>query len=367
MTKRILALNAYHGGSHRVFLDGWRQHSRHEFTLLTLPAFQWKWRMRHAAVTFSEQVAQQIAAGHHWDAVFCTDMLNLAEFLGLCPPSMRCVPTIVYFHENQLTYPVPAPDPRDLHFAFTNLTTALAASAVWFNSAFHRDEFLEALERWLCRMPDQAPRRAIAAIRAKSEIHPPGIEIVPVAERPAAAPLRIVWVSRWEYDKAPETFFHGLFQLSQRGCDFRVSVLGERFTRVPEVFGLARTRLSEHIDHWGYLENPRDYHAVLAGADVVVSTAKHEFFGIGVLEAVAAGCLPLVPRRLAYPQILGDHPAFYHEDTPAALADRLLELAHCKQKAAVWPAGLEPAALVHRFAWPIVAAAMDDVLDRTKV
>ncbi|MCL4206543.1 MAG: glycosyltransferase [Pirellulaceae bacterium] len=363
MKTRVLALNAYHGGSHQAFLDGWMAHSRHEFTPLTLPAFKWKWRMRHAAVTLSEQVARLIQDGADWDAVFCTDMLNLAEFLGLCPP-LRNLPTIAYFHENQLTYPVLTPDPRDLHFAFTNLTTALAATTVWFNSAFHRDEFLAALEQWLRRMPDHAPQHAVASIRAKSEIHPPGIQSVSAAARPAGGPLRIVWVSRWEHDKAPETFFHGLFQLADRGCDFRVSVLGERFDRMPEIFGQARRSLSDRIDHWGFLPNRADYQAALAQADVVVSTARHEFFGIGVLEAVAAGCFPLVPRRLAYPEVLGDHAEFFHDDTPAGLVDRLWELAQRKKTATVWPAGLEPVALTGLYSWPIVAAAMDDAIDR---
>jgi glycosyltransferase involved in cell wall biosynthesis len=367
MKTRVLALNAYHGGSHQSFLDGWTRHSRHEFTPLTLPAFKWKWRMRHAAVTLSEQVARQIQAGAVWDVVFCTDMLNLAEFLGLCPPPLRSLPTIAYFHENQLTYPVLTPDPRDLHFAFTNLTTALAATAVWFNSAFHRDEFLDALERWLRRMPDHAPHRAVASIRAKSAIHPPGIQPVSAVARSPGEPLRIVWVSRWEHDKAPETFFHGLFQLADRGCDFRLSVLGEQFDRMPEIFGQARQKLSDHIDHWGFLANRSDYQAVLASADTVVSTARHEFFGIGVLEAVAAGCLPLVPRRLAYPEVLGDHPEFFHDDTPAGLAARLQQLAQRKKAATVWPAGLEPAALTRRYTWPLVAAAMDDAIDTRAV
>ena len=35
-------------------------------------------------------------------------------------------------------------------------------------------------------------------------------------------------------------------------------------------------------------------------ADVVVSTALHEFQGLAVMQAVAAGCVPVVPDRLAY-------------------------------------------------------------------
>ncbi|MGM0378085.1 MAG: tRNA-queuosine alpha-mannosyltransferase domain-containing protein, partial [Bacteroidota bacterium] len=33
-------------------------------------------------------------------------MLNLAEFSGLADESVRRLPKISYFHENQLTYPV---------------------------------------------------------------------------------------------------------------------------------------------------------------------------------------------------------------------------------------------------------------------
>jgi hypothetical protein len=54
----------------------------------------------------------------------------------------------------------------------------------------------------------------------------------------------------------------------------------------------------------------------------VVSTALHEFQGLSVLEASQAGCLPLVPDRLCYPEM---YPADcrYDPDVPDSLETRL--------------------------------------------
>jgi len=104
-TDADIGARAYYGGSHKAFLDGWSAAGRHQWSILPLPAFKWKWRMRHAAVTFARQIELQLAEGPCPDLLLCSDMLNLAEFLGLAPKPVRDLPRIVYFHENQLTYP----------------------------------------------------------------------------------------------------------------------------------------------------------------------------------------------------------------------------------------------------------------------
>ncbi len=363
MSTRILALNSYHGGSHRTFLDGWARRSRHAFTTLTLPAYKWKWRMRHAAVTFADQVARLVAEGRRWDVVFCTDMLNLAEFRGLCPLAVCRLPTVVYFHENQLTYPNRHAGERDLHFAFTNMTTALAADRVWFNSAFHRNQFLAALDDLLPRMPDYQPCEAVDSIREKSIIHPPGIEPFPARPPRKPEPSRILWVSRWEHDKDPQTFFDALDVLVAQGCEFRLSVLGESFGQVPVCFEQARQRFSGFLDHWGYRPEREDYRAALAAADVVVSTAKHEFFGIAVLEAIAAGCFPIVPRRLAYPELLSEKPQFFYDGTVAGLADRLMQLSEIVG-GTNWPnLDFDPSSLAAPYVWEARVPVMDDAVE----
>ncbi len=86
---KILALEPYYGGSHKAFLDGWTAFSRHKWTLLTLPPRKWKWRMRHSAVTLANQTAEKVGAGERWDVLFCSDMLNLAEYKGLTHSSVQ--------------------------------------------------------------------------------------------------------------------------------------------------------------------------------------------------------------------------------------------------------------------------------------
>lgn len=298
--------------------------------------------MRHSAITLSEQVAQRSLDGEEWDILFCSDMLSLAEFRGLVPEPVRSLPSIVYFHENQVTYPVQHEKEYDYHFAFSNMTSALAADQVWFNSQFHCDDFLTGLGDFLRRMPDYQPLDQLNAIRSKASIHPPGIDSMPTRGKRRDGPIRILWAARWEHDKNPECFFDAVDILHSEGVDFRLSVIGGGESRqILPVFEDAHDRFKAHVDHWGYQETIAEYHAVLAEADVIVSTADHEFFGIGIVEAVAAGVFPLVPNRLAYPEVLAHSDAaekisFLYDGSTRTLAARLADLAQLVEKSDLW-------------------------------
>ncbi len=321
--------------------------------------------MRHAAISFAERVKELGKEGGGWDVVCCTDMLNLAEFRGLALDCIARLPAVAYFHENQLTYPSQESDERDLHFAFTNMLTGLAADQVWFNSAFHRDEFLAALEQTLRRMPDHQPLSAVEQIRGRTSIFPPGIERPPPRPvRQRDQPLRLIWASRWEHDKGPETFFAALRVLRDRGIDFRLSVLGESFGHVPSCFEVARQEFSGNITRWGFLSDLAEYQMVLAASDVVVSTADHEFFGIAMVEAVAAGCFPLAPCRLAYPEVLGTASDWFYDGTVENLASRLVELdVRLRDQGQLWTGEDRSREMIDRFGWDHVATDMDHALE----
>ena len=364
---KILALEPYYGGSHRAFVDGWAEGSHHDWAILGLPPYKWKWRMRHSAIYFAEEIAKRKPEA---DLVFCSDMLNLAELIGLLPNAYRDLPKVVYFHENQLTYPVQCEDERDYQFAMTNLTTALAADAVWFNSQFHRDSFLAALAGFLKKMPDFQPIDAVDRVREKSSVHPPGVDPFPSRGERKPGPLRILWSSRWEHDKNPEDFFLALRMLKTRGVEFRISVLGESFRNSPRVFKEARTEFEEEIDHWGYLESREAYRSALLETDVFVSTANHEFFGIGAVEAMLAGNYPLLPDRLAYPELLDLRKGpvvepFYFTGSPDSLTDRLVTLDVEIRDSVRWNACLEGVReKASRFLWEGLGPEMDRELEK---
>jgi len=336
-----------------------------------LPAHKWKWRMRHSAITFAGQVRELVEKGQSWDLLFCSDMLNLAEFIALAPAQVAGLPKVIYFHENQLTYPVRFESERDYQYVMTNLTSALAADAVWFNSEFHRTSFLDAMIEFLKSMPDHQPVEVVEQIRAKSAVYPPGIAEIGGPSERKPGPLRILWAARWEHDKNPEDFFAALKILKANKIQFRLSVIGQSFRDQPEVFAQAKRDFRDQIDHWGYQANRNDYQAVLRQADVLVSTANHEFFGIGVLEAASAGAYPVVPKRLSYPEILGlgktkAAEQFFYDGTVSDLANTLTELAQRIHAEDLWPNQLAPGLLTDRFKWANLARIYDDSLEQIR-
>ena len=366
---KIIALEPYYGGSHRAFLDGWIASSKHQWTILGLPAHKWKWRMRHAAISLAEQVESLPGNELPFDLLFCSDMLNLTEFVGLTRLPFNNLPLIAYFHENQLTYPVRDESERDLHFGMTNFTTAIAATEVWFNTVFHRDSFLNALKRMLRNMPDYNCLDHVDQIRAKSQVLPQGIEPIPERKERLPGPPRLLWVARWEFDKNPEMFFEALFHLAETGEEFQVDVVGQHFDTVPEIFEQARSRLGDRIVRWGYQTSQEEYVNALSQADIVVSTADHEFFGVSIVEAVSAGAFPLLPERLSYPELfgLGVRPEardFFYDGSLDSLVGRLRELMDRTCQGRLWEDDSIGRRIVEPFYWNNLIPRLDDAAER---
>jgi glycosyltransferase involved in cell wall biosynthesis len=205
------------------------------------------------------------------------------------------------------------------------VVSALRADRVVFNSDYHRREFLQALPAFLAELPDEAPPELAEIIASKSrtlhlgcdlrgldEVRPDGRIVSGRYGRPEDGPL-VVWNQRWEYDKNPARLFEALMEVARQGVPFRVALAGAGQGEPSQVFVQGRRALGDRVVQWGKVEGREEYARLLFEADVVVSTALHEFFGAAVVEAVYCGCRPVLPRRLSYPELI-----------PAAVHDRVL-------------------------------------------
>ncbi|XP_048390465.1 glycosyltransferase-like domain-containing protein 1 isoform X1 [Stegostoma tigrinum] len=422
----VLMIEAFYGGSHKQLLDLLQEDIK-GCSVFTLPAKKWHWRARTAALYFM----QTIPPSENYRVLFTSSVLNLAELIAL-RPDLAKLKKVLYFHENQLVYPVRKSQERDFQFGYNQVISCLVADVIVFNSAFNMESFLISIGSFMKLIPDHRPRELEKLIRPKCKVlyfpikfpdiarylpvhklrhdlHMTDIQDIEDGEaldslialqnckaddglmrnsfpclKPGSTakqdarnqegllnisetlenlncikrtegtstchgevvehmafnpcsmlggnleenygvasqhmPLHIVWPHRWEHDKDPELFFNTLLKLKENGLTFKVSVLGETFMDVPDIFAEARRELGSSVIHWGYQSSKDDYLKVLCMADIVISTAKHEFFGVAMLEAVHCGCYPLCPKALVYPEIF---PEVYLYSTPQQLFKRL--------------------------------------------
>lgn len=361
----ILLLEPYFTGSHAAWAQGYRAHSRHTIHLLTLPGRFWKWRMHGGAVTLARQF---LDSGLEPDLILATDMLDLTTFLALTRVRTAGVPTAIYFHENQLTYPW-SPTDRDVaagrnkHYGFLNFSSALAADRLFFNSTYHRDSFLAELPHFLNHFPDYKELDSVETLRRKSAVLPLGLDLARFdAARPAqawAGPPLLLWNHRWEYDKNPAEFFQAAALLAARGFDFGLVVLGRNFRQEPAEFLEAREGLAGRIVHFGFAGEFTAYSRWLWLADLLPVTSHQDFFGASVVEAIYCQTQPLLPRRLSYPELIpaGDHDRCLYDSFDELVARLETALANVE---AVRSFSLRPA--VARFDWREMAPHYDRAL-----
>jgi glycosyltransferase involved in cell wall biosynthesis len=268
-----------------------------------------------------------------YDRVLATSMVDLATLRGLWP-GLAATPATLYMHENQFAYPVTEQAHRSLEPQMVQLYSALAAETILFNSRFNRDSFLDGVAMLLARFPDRVPDGVVDMLTAGARVVPVGLDEKWFRQGkpiPRDRPIRLLWNHRWEYDKAPERLLAFLKVLARRRIDFRIDILGRSFRRRPASFDDLEHSFPGQIEQFGFLAEEDDYRDRLARADVVLSTALHDFQGLAVMQATAGGCRPLVPDRLAYPEFFAagwcyssfvDDP----EREAEAMADRLMDV-----------------------------------------
>jgi len=335
----VLVLSAYDATSHRL----WRERlaalfPEFSWTQLALPPRHFDWRLRSNGLHWGLSDSPELEADY--DLILATSMVDLATLRGL-RPTLAAIATVVYFHENQFFYPAnsdPAANRQaNIEPLLVPVYAALSADAVVFNSAFNRDTFLAGVSSLFARLPDDLPAPGRARLQAsvvlpvpvaietpepivpeKNPEKDPGLEPERDPERapkndpePVADCLDVLWNHRWEYDKGPALLLAVVTALHQQNLPVRLHLCGQQFRRQPDEFPEIR-RLTREIcarhqlapGHTGFIDQTTEYRQLMSRCDVVLSTADHEFQGLGIQEAVLQGCSPLAPDDLAYPEYL---------------------------------------------------------------
>ncbi|XP_077641027.1 tRNA-queuosine alpha-mannosyltransferase isoform X5 [Lonchura striata] len=298
----VLLIEPFYGGSHKQLMDLLQEELQEDCVLCTLPAKKWHWKARTSALYFM----QTVPTSSNYRFMPEHKLARLEKVIGV--------------KRNGDAYQEGLPGQQE-------------SRAVMKTSDAHP-------ESGLCE-----PQPGLCTTQHEGLPCPPAVPVqaeAPESTNPCQGedkqrltfnlsnilsgldyqqrPLHIAWPHRWEHDKDPETFFKVLMKLKEQDLPFHVSVLGETFSEIPDIFSEAREVLGSSVLHWGYLPSKDDYFRALCTADVVISTAKHEFFGVAMMEALHCGCYPLCPKALVYPEIF---PAEYLYSTPEQLFKRL--------------------------------------------
>ena len=324
-TVKVLLLSAYAAHSHEYWRTGLEaMFPSWQWRVLSLPPRHFSWRLRGNPLYWSQ--AERETLEHAWDLLIATSMVDLATLRGLVP-ALAAVPTVLYFHENQFAYPQDGQRHSLLEAQIVSLYSSLAADRVVFNSEYNRNSFLQGCSALLRKLPDRVPAGINSVLERYSSVLPvplqadvlrtgrshwPGRSLAGTVQ-----PLRLQWVGRFEHDKGGDALLVILQQLEQCEVDYELAVTGQQFRQSPAEFKEIHHAFQHRLVQFGYLESRAEYLAQLRAADIVLSTSRHEFQGLAVLEAVSCGCLPCLPARLVYPEI---YPRQYcYQSTPQQL------------------------------------------------
>ncbi|WP_372810016.1 DUF3524 domain-containing protein [Litorivivens sp.] len=365
---RILVLSAYHAASHDYWLQGLQAHlPQIQWRVLTMPPRYFNWRIRGNPLSwFSEQ---RHLLDDPVDLVIATSTVDIATLRGLVP-ALRNIPWVAYFHENQFAYP-PSPQgsrQQQIEPQMVNLYAALAADQLWFNSRYNLDTLIAGCEALCRKLPDQVPENGwFECLRQKSRVLPVplrALDSVAGREEEVAPeqPLRLVWNHRWEYDKGVAQL-EALVTALERGRQLvELTLLGQRFRTLPEEMKRLLAKSGNgyvRVVDTGYVADRAEYLAELGRQQVVLSTTLHDFQGLAVMEAVQAGCVPLLPDRLCYPEFFAD--AYLYPSRPGLPADEAMAVV---ARLSSWRRdGLPPCPSLASLAWDRLATDYQRAID----
>jgi len=313
---RVLLVEPWLDGSHRQWAHGYRDHSSHRVSVVGLAGAGWRWRLRGGALELARLVVEWVAENGAPDVLVVSGMVDVAQLVGFTRRSINpTIPVLVYQHESQLLYPTPDGNPNS-EAVLHNWMSWCVADRVVFNSDYHRSQVERQLPVYLAGLPDNTHLDRVDEVMARFDVLAVGVETEKLVDHvrhgaAVANPGRpvVLWPHRWEADKEPRAFANALGKLRANGRDFGLVLAGEDPQASSEA-GAIRSQVADEFEQHVVAVGPfgrEDYVGWLKQADIVVSCARQEMFGIGVVEAMGAGCIPVLPNDLAYPELIPRH------------------------------------------------------------
>ncbi|XP_039350966.1 glycosyltransferase-like domain-containing protein 1 isoform X7 [Mauremys reevesii] len=335
----ILLIEAFYGGSHKQLAD-LLQEEIEECVLYTLPAKKWHWRARTAALYFM----QTVPANANYRILFASSVLNLTELIAL-RPDLGKLKKVLYFHENQLAYPVQKYQERDFQYGYNQILSCLVADIVVFNSAFNMESFLTSIGKFLKLIPDHRPKDLEKIIRPKCQVLHFPIRFPDVSRfmpEHKLAHLEKITGVRGNGDtylfrclpfqqkyRATKSLMKNSSSSPESGlCEAQSGLCttqGERLQYpLTSLEKLNKSEASESTNQEVPCQEDKQHVTfnpcnLLSGTDYQ-QRPLHIVWPHRWIEAVYCGCYPLCPNALVYPEIF---PAEYLYSTPEQLFKRL--------------------------------------------
>jgi glycosyltransferase involved in cell wall biosynthesis len=83
-----------------------------------------------------------------------------------------------------------------------------------------------------------------------------------------------------------------------------------------------RALATSNVTFTGHL-SPDELNSYFARASVYVQASRHEAFGVAVAEAMLAGCVPVVTRIGALPEVVGETALYLRSASPHEIASTI--------------------------------------------
>ena len=353
----VLILEPWSRGSHQSWVEGWRAQSKHRISTVDGSDTGWRRSLVTAPSLFAAEIENR--AGNI-DALIASTPIDLATVFGLLDRSTPRPPTLLYMHESQIGYPLGPKGGQAYRAIVADWASIMSADRVAVASHFHADLLLTELPVFIEGLIKGGGAKLKATLK-NIQVLPVGIEESRTSTAFQSGDLKVLWNHRWAHDKRPDEFVHAMRKLASEGLDFEIFALGD-----VERSGMkAHSRLKAHLGERLAICGPRsrkEYLDALQRSDIVVSTAHHDFFGISVSEAIAAGARPVLPKRLAYPELV---PTELHSDLlyEGSLEDALrTQLVLDRSELHIHKAATQKH--VSRFSWRHLAPRYDAFIDQ---